>query len=62
MRWVIKTSKFQSQIRITLPKTFCKLYDIDAVDYMVIDDRDPTNITIGRLVYSGSKKRDSEDD
>jgi len=56
MRWVVKITESAGQYRITLPKAFCSLYDIDEVDYLVIDDRDQQNITIGRLVYGKSEK------
>jgi len=56
MRWVVKITESAGQYRITLPKTFCSLYDIDEVDYLVIDDRDQANITIGRLIHGKSEK------
>lgn len=58
MRWVCKITESGGQTRITLPKTFREIHDIDQVDYLVIDDRDPANITIGRLVHG--KKEETE--
>jgi len=62
MRWVMKVSKYGNQTRITLPGSFCKTHGIDDSDYMIIDDREPNNITIRRLEYgekdpSESKRR-----
>lgn len=51
MRWVIKVTRSVNQIRITLPGTFCKIHDIKNSDYLVIDDREPGKITIGRLEH-----------
>jgi bifunctional DNA-binding transcriptional regulator/antitoxin component of YhaV-PrlF toxin-antitoxin module len=51
MRWVIKVTRTVNQFRITLPGTFCKTHDISEADYMVIDDREPDKITIGRLEH-----------
>lgn len=62
MRWVVKISESAGQYRITLPKAFCQLYNVGVVDYMVIDDRDRENITIGRLIDVGKRKEPGEDD
>jgi len=51
MRWVMKVTRSVNQFRITLPGTFCKVHDINESDYMVIDDREKDNITIGRLKH-----------
>ena len=51
MRWVMKVTRSVNQLRITLPGTFCKNHGIDDTDYLVIEDRDKDNITIGRLEY-----------
>ena len=56
MRWVMKVTRSVNQFRITLPGTFCKTHDIDEADYMVIDDREPDKITIGRLDYGDKKE------
>ena len=47
----MKVTRSVNQFRITLPGTFCKTHDIDETDYMVIDDREPYKITIGRLEH-----------
>lgn len=59
MRWVIKVSRFGKQHRITLPGLFCKTHDIKDVDYMIIDDRNPEQITIRRMDYG--EQEPSED-
>ncbi|MBA7491616.1 hypothetical protein ES702_02184 [subsurface metagenome] len=59
MRWVIKITESAEQKRITLPKEFCEIHDIDKVDYLVIDDRDPANITIGRLIHGKDHQAES---
>jgi len=61
MRWVVKVTESAGQVRITLPKAFCELYNIAEAEYMVIDDRDQQNITIGRLIYGGKREEPSED-
>lgn len=65
MRWVMKVTSFGNQHRITLPGTFCKTHDIKDIDYVIIDDEDPEQITIRRLDYgekdpSESKRRRAE--
>ena len=60
MRWVIKVTRSVNQFRITLPGTFCKTHDIDESNYMVIDDREKDNITIGRLEYGEKGKAKSK--
>ena len=59
MRWVIKITDHQGQKRITLPKTFCDIHDIHQVDHLVIDDRDPANITIERLIHGKDQQAKS---
>jgi len=59
MRWVVKVAETLGQHRITLPKTFCKEHNIDQGEYLVIDDRDPANITIRRLIHAKEKKAES---
>jgi len=56
MRYVIKTSESGGQVRITLPKAFCEQHKINETEYLVIDDRFPENITIGRLIYGQGEK------
>lgn len=60
MRWVIKVTRSINQFRITLPGGFCKAHDIDDSDYIVIDDRDRDNITIGRLKHGSEEKAKRE--
>jgi len=56
MIWVIKVTEAAGQHRITLTKTFCKEHKISETDYLVIDDRDPEQMTIGRL-FNGKKQK-----
>jgi bifunctional DNA-binding transcriptional regulator/antitoxin component of YhaV-PrlF toxin-antitoxin module len=61
MKWVVKVTETAGQHRITLPKEFCAEHKINKVDYLVIDDADPTQIKIGRLVHGGEEKRPDKD-
>jgi len=61
MRWIVKITETTGQHRITLPKEFCKQHKINEVDYLVINDQDPTQITIGRLVYGKKETRTRRD-
>jgi len=58
--YIVKVTETAGQYRITLPKAFCAQHEISKVEYMVIDDRDPENIKIGRLVHGGKEKRPGE--
>jgi len=60
MRWIMKVTRYINQHKITLPGTFCKVHDINGDDYMVIDDRDKDNITIGRLEHGEKGKAQSK--
>lgn len=51
MKWIVKVTEAAGQYRITLPKAFCEEHKINEVEYLVIDDKDRTRITIGRLVH-----------
>ncbi|MBA7494475.1 hypothetical protein ES702_05051 [subsurface metagenome] len=59
--WIVKVTETAGQYRITLPKGFCEEHKINEVDHLVIDDRDPENITIGRLIHGRKEKRPGED-
>ena len=59
MRWVVKIAESAGQKRITLPKAFCREHDINQGEYLVIDDRDPANITIGRLIHGKDQQAES---
>jgi len=56
----MKVTRYINQHKITLPGTFCKVHDINGDDYMVIDDRDKDNITIGRLEHGEKGKAQSK--
>lgn len=57
MKWLVRVTETAGQYRITLPKEFCIKHDIHEVDYLVIDDREPDRITIGRLIHGKDQKR-----
>lgn len=59
MRWVVKVTEAAGQYRITLPKTFCNEHEIKEVDYLVIDDGNREQITIGRLIHAKEEKAES---
>ncbi|MBA7495081.1 hypothetical protein ES702_05660 [subsurface metagenome] len=54
--YIVKVTEAAGQHRITLPKAFCVEHKINEVEYLVIDDRDPENITIGRFVHGKGKE------
>ena len=62
MIWLIKVTEAAGQHRITLPKKFCKEHKINEIDYMVIDDRDPEQITIRRFIDGKPDKRQKNND
>ncbi|MBA7610089.1 hypothetical protein ES703_17294 [subsurface metagenome] len=59
MRWVVKIAESAGQKRITLPKAFCRKNNINQGDYLVINDRDPERITIGRLIHGKDQQAES---
>jgi len=62
MRWICKVTNTGGQKRITLPKKFIEYHQLKKVDYVVIDDRDPENMTFGGLFYGYKEKGPGEDD
>jgi len=56
MLWVVKITESLGQTRITLPKEFCKKHKINNVEYLIINDNDPEQITIGRFEYGKAKE------
>lgn len=59
MIYVVKVTEAAGQYRITLPKAFCEKHEIKEIDYLVINDEDQNQITIGRLINGGSQKAKS---
>lgn len=59
MIYVVKITEAAGQHRITLPKEFCKNNEIKEIEYLVIDDKDPENITIRRFIHGGKQKTQS---
>lgn len=62
MRWICKVTNSGGQKRITLPKKFIEFHQLKKVDYVVIDDRDPENMTFGGLFYGREKENHTQDD
>ncbi len=60
MKWVCKIMRLPNQKRIGLPKGFLESNNLTECDHLVIDDRDPENITIRGFSYGQEEQGDKQ--